>query len=74
MKEIKTNNYTMITLAECGQTIFLIKDRATRGKKRKLSKVAWCVGMRHDIEKGQPIHYYKVLDKDLQEFIDILNA
>lgn len=74
MKEIKTNNYTMTTLKECGQTIFLIKDKATRGKKRKLDKLAWCVAMNYDVEKGQPIHYYKVLDKNLQEFLDILNA
>lgn len=74
MKKTITNNYTMTTLTGYGQTIFMVKDKATRGKKKKLSKVAWCVAMCYSIEKGKPVHYYKVLDKNLQEFLDILNA
>ena len=69
MKEI---NYTMTTLKEYGETIFLVKDKATRGKKRKLDKLAWCVAMNYGMEKGKPVHYYKVLDKNLEKFIGVL--
>ena len=79
MKTITTKNYVITTYEGFDKALFAVTDEAVQGKKRQLNKLAWakeyaCANKNGKFAIKYPHNFIVLGTKDIQAFIDLINA